>query len=200
MSRKAIISILFAVLLGICLSTVLCGEIVDRIVAVVNGRIITSSDIQKEHRIQLALGDPEQTDPEALDSLIDRYLMEEEMSQYPGLDVAEADVEQRMKLVTDTHGLSQADLRTAILQKFQRRQYLYVRFGQFIVVSNEEIETFYNNEFVPEAKRRGETPPELSQVATQIRQYITDLKQGQELEGSLKELRNRSTTAIEIIQ
>jgi parvulin-like peptidyl-prolyl isomerase len=200
MKRRVIFSILFAVISstnfvpdGLC-------EIVDKIVAVVNGRIITLSDIRKEHQIQLALDDPAETDDEVLHSLIDRYLLEEEMSQYPGLDVSDDELDPLMKGIIDTHGLSLKDIREANIRKIQRQKYLYSRFGQFIVISNEEIEKFYNDQFVPEAKRRGVTPPELSQVTMQIRQNLLQEKLSQELEDSLKDLRTRSTTNIEILK
>jgi hypothetical protein len=200
MSRKVVFSLLFAIVSWTSLSPRSQAEIVDRIVAVVNGRIITLSDIRKEHQIQLVLGVPADTEEVILKSLIDRYLLEEEMYQYPGLNASDDEVDEDMKLVTVTHGIPPAEIRAAIVRRIQWRKYLYLRFGQFIVVTNEEIEAFYNNEFVPEAKRRGVAPQALSQVTMEIHQHIYEIKLSQELENSLKELRTRSTTTIEVFQ
>jgi len=202
MSRKAILSLLFSIITWTGFSLSGQCEIVDKILAVVNGRIITSSDIRKEHRLHLAMNVRTETDEAVLSGLIDRYLLEVEMSQYPGLDVSDDEVDQRMKNVTDTHGLALSDIRNAYIQNIQREKYFDLRFGQFIVVSNEEIETYYNNVYLPEAKRRGVTPEDLNnQVSTLIRQniYKEKLSQKKELEDFLKELRNRSTNTFEII-
>jgi len=202
MSRKAILSLLFSIITWTGFSLSGQYEIVDKIAAVVNGRIITLSDIRKEHRIQLAMNAPAETDAALLSSLIDNYLVEEEMSQYPGLDVSDDEVDKRMKSVTDTHGLELSEIRKANTQMIQREKYFYLRFGQFIVVSPEEIEAAYNNEFVPGMKRLGETPQELKEVAPQIRQTILagKLSQSKELEDYVKELRNRSTNTIEVFE
>jgi hypothetical protein len=201
MSRKAILSLLFSIITWAGFSSSAQCEIVDRIVAVINGRIITLSDIRKEHRLQLAMNGPTETDGAVLNDLIDRYLLEEEMSQYPGLDVSDDEIDKGMKNVTDTHGLALSEIRNAYIHNIQRQKYFYLRFGQFIAVSNEEIETYYNKVYVPEAKRRGETPEDLNKVAQVIRQnvYFEKLSQQKELEDFLKELRTRSTTTIEII-
>ena len=50
------------------------AEVIDRVVAVVDGRIITLSDIRLEHEIHAVLGDPSETDEELLKSMIDRSL------------------------------------------------------------------------------------------------------------------------------
>lgn len=181
--------------------TPLRGEIVDKIAAVVDGRIITLSDIRKEHQIESAFDVPAQTDEETLNSLIDQHLMEEDMSQYPGLDVTDDEVDDYIKkTITDKHGLSDSDLRAAVVRKIQRANYVYQRFGQFIVVSNEEIEAYYKDNLVPEMKQRGLMPPELSQVSMDIQKHLREMKMIQENDDSLKEVRNRSTTRIEIPQ
>ena len=201
MSRKVVFSLMFAFMACATFAAAVHGEVVDKIVAVVDGRIITLSDVRKQHQIDLALQYPGETDEEALNSLIDRYLLEEEMAQYPGSDVTDKEVEDEMSAVTDNHGLSVMDIRAAIISRIQRRNYLTRRYSQFIVISDEEIETYYNNEFVPEAKKRGVTPPPLSQTVTMdIRQNLMVEKLKKELDDSLKELRSRSTTSIEIIQ
>ena len=200
MSRKVVFSLMFSVMACANFAAAGRGEIVDKIVAVVDGRIITLSDVRKQHQIDLVRKYPAQTDEEALNSLVDRYLLEGEMAQYPGSDVTDKEVDDEMNRVTDNHGLSTMDIRAAIIGEIQRRNYLIRRYSQFIVISDEEIETYYNDEFVPEVKQRGDTPPPLSQVAMDIRQNLMVEKLKKELDDSLKELRSRSTTSIEIIQ
>ena len=168
------------------------AEVIDRIVAVVDGRIITLSDIRLEHEIQLVLGDPAETDEDLLKSMIDRTLLEEEMAQFPSLDVDEDEVDERMKDISDLRGVARAAIQNAITRKIQRRKYLDLRYRQFIVVTSEEIEKEYETAFVPEAVRRGIVVPELKAIEGDLRMILFEKKLSQELEESLRDLRVRN--------
>jgi hypothetical protein len=172
------------------------AEIIDRIAAVVDGRIITLSDIRKEHQIGAALGDPVDTDEVQLKSLIDRALLEKEMMQFPGLDVSESEIDERMKSIQDLRGVPVSDIRNAIFQRIQRDRYKRQRYRQFIVVSNEEIRIEYESVFVPEAKRRGIDIPDLSQVRDEIQEILFESKVADEIETSLISLRVRSNVEV----
>jgi parvulin-like peptidyl-prolyl isomerase len=174
------------------------AEVIDKIAAVVDGRIITLSDIRKEHQLGAVLGDPVETDDIQLKSLIDRALLEGEMAQVPGLDVSESEIDERMKSIQDLRGMALPDIRNAISQRIQRDRYKRQRYRQFIVVSNEDIRIEYESVFVPEAKRRGIDVPDLSQVQNEIREILFESKVSDEIEDSLKALRARSN--IEIFQ
>src|SRR5882724_2809708 len=128
------------------------AEIIDRMAALVAGRIITLSDIRKEREIMTVLGDVPGTDNDILQALIDRYLLEEEFSQFPGLEISDEDVDERMKVIKNFHGVPESEIRKALMLKFQRRLYLDLRYRQFILVSNDEIRTYYESVFVPEVR------------------------------------------------
>jgi len=188
--------LLFAVFSAIFSNSIAQAEIIDRIAAAVDGRIITLSDIRKEHQIGAALGDPVETDELLLKSLIDRALLEKEMVQFPGLDVAESEIDERMKSIQDLRGVSVSDIRNAISQRIQRDRYKRQRYRQFIVVSNEEIRIEYETVFVPEAKRRGIDVPDLSQVQDEIQEILFESKVADEIETSLISLRARSNVEV----
>ena len=186
-----------ALSISICNSLAL-AEVIDRIAAVVDGRIITLSDIRKEHQIAAVFADPVLTDENQLKSLIDRTLLEKEMDQFPGLEVSEDEIDDRMKSIGDLHGIAIDEIRNAVSQRIQRDRYIKQRYSQFIVVSNEEIRIQYETVFVPEAKRRGIEIPDLSQVQNTIQGILFEEKVSEEIETSLKSLRDRSD--IEIFQ
>lgn len=172
------------------------AEVIDKIVAVVNGQIITLSDIRLEHDIQAVLGDPSSTDEELLKSMIDRALLEAEMAQFPSLDVSDDEVIDRMKEIPDLRGVAPAAVRNAIIQKLQRRKYLDLRYRQFIVVSSEEIEKEYDTIFVPEAVKRGITVPELKTIEGDLRMILFEKKVSQEVDESLRDLHTRGNVEI----
>jgi len=175
-----------------CPLSFLHAEVIDKVAAVVDGRIITLSDIRLEHEVQAVLGDPPETNEELLKSMIDRALMEEEMAQFPSLDVSDDEVDERMKTVTDFHGVDPSAVRSAIVRKIQRRRYLELRYQQFIVVSNEELEKEYETAFVPEAVKRGIPVPALKDIEENLRMILSEKKVSEEVEMSLRDLRARS--------
>src|SRR3954469_3839918 len=172
--------------------SLLHAEVIDKIAAVVDGRIITLSDIRLEHEIQTVLGDPAETNDELLKSMIDRALMEEEMAQFPSLEVSDDEVDERMKAIADFHGVDPSAVRSAVVRKIQRRRYLELRYQQSIVVSNDEVEKEYETTFVPEAIKRGVKVLELKDVEQTLRMILVEKKVSQEVEMSLRDLRARS--------
>jgi len=192
MHRNIAILVVLALICGGISTGIAGSEVIDRIVAVVDGRTITLSDIRSEHEIQAVLGDPSETDEDLLKSMIDRSLMEEEMTQFPSLDISVEEVDERMKAISNLRGVNPSVIRDAIIHKLQRRRYLDLRYRQFIVVSSEEIEKEYDTVFVPEAVKRGIAAPELKVVESDLRMILFEKKLSQEVEESLQDLRARS--------
>ena len=67
------------------------GEILDRIVAVIDDKfIITLSDVRKERAIQSALGGSAGSDESIVDALIERHLVDQEIAAFrrlPGVEI-----------------------------------------------------------------------------------------------------------------
>jgi len=172
------------------------AEVIDRIAAVVNGRIITLSDIRKENEVRAVVerGYKPQTEAVLLQSMIDNDLLDEEMAQYPGLDVNDDEIDEQMKSISNFRGVAPAEIRDALSREIQRYKYISLRYRQFIVISNEEIKNFYDSTFVPEVRKTGDTVPDLQDVTDKIRTILFEEKVIDELEASLKAIRARSNT------
>ncbi|HET9131779.1 MAG TPA: hypothetical protein VFO86_12560 [Terriglobia bacterium] len=192
MKRRLTILLLLAMFCWSRPVSLLHAEVIDKVVAVVDGKIITLSDMRLEHEVQAILGDPSETNEELLKSMIDRALMEEEMAQFPSLDVSDDELDERMNAITDFHGVDPSAVRSAIVRKIQRRKYLELRYRQFIVVSSEEIEKEYETTFVPEAVKRGIAVPQLKDIEENLRMILFEKKVSEEVEASLRDLRARS--------
>jgi len=172
----------------------LFGELLDRIVVVIDDEsIITLSDIRKERVIQSALGASPGTDDEIVEALIERHLVEGQIAQFLEIEVAEAPVEERLRMIGNPPGVSIEDLRKAVIDELRRRQFMIERFQQFIRVSEEELQQYYNEVFAPEVRRRGERLPPLEEVREEIRRNKVALKMNDEVGSWLAELRRRST-------
>ena len=132
------------------------AEIIDRILAVVNGALIMQSDVRMAMRLGLVPA-PSATDSLAapLDALIERRLVLEEVDRYAPPDPNDADVGRRLDDVRqragaafDTilreSGISVDQLRRQMRDDLRIDAYLLQRFGA-MQPSEEEIQQYYRD-------------------------------------------------------
>jgi hypothetical protein len=130
------------------------AEIIDRILAVVDGAIIMQSDVAAAVRLSMvpatSAADPI---PAALDALIERRLILEEVDRYAPPDPADADIDRRVSEIRtrtgarfDTvlleSGLSAEQLRRQVRDDLRIESYLQQRFGA-MQPSDDEIAQYY---------------------------------------------------------
>jgi len=190
-------------LLFVCFWSLTAGlraEVLDRMVAVVDGHIITASDVRQEREISMRLGDKPIEDEKALiQHMIDNYLIETQIADFPGVDVTDAEVDAELKNSVPREGVPSAATREAVRLRIRMRKYFELRFGQFIRPSDEDIRNYYNNVFVPAAKERNVNPiPPLDQVTDLIRSNVFQESLNHEINIWLEAIRRRST--IEVFQ
>jgi hypothetical protein len=181
-------------------------EVLDRVMAVVNSgnmkKVITLSDLRKEREVQAVLGVELPTDEDALKFLIERYLVEDQMIQFSGIEPSEQEIEQRLQEVSNPHGVDPAAVREAAASELKRLKFLELRFGQFIHPTDEELKEYYDTEFVPAARKQGGEPlpfdraMQLPDIAKRLRDTVTDLKLHQEVDTWLKAIKERSEIEI----
>ena len=169
------------------------GEVIDKILVVVNERhIITLSDIQKERTIQLALGTDLGDDDAVANALVDKYLVEEQMARYRGIEISEERIQERLSAIKDSRGLSPEELRRAVISKLQRSEFASQRFGPFVRVSDEELRKYYEEEYIPLVRRSGVVIPTFEQAKDDVRQILVTLRISDELENWMTELLRRA--------
>ena len=132
------------------------AEIIDRILAVVDGAIIMQSDVSAALRLSLvpvsAAPDPV---PAALDALIERRLILEEVDRYAPPDPPDGDIDRRLSQIRtragarfDTvlaeSGLSVEQLRRQLRDDLRIESYLQQRFGA-MQPSDDEIAQYYRD-------------------------------------------------------
>jgi len=169
------------------------GEVIDKIVVVINDRfIITLSDIQKERTIQLALDTNLGNDDAVANALVEKFLFEEQMTRYRSIEIPEERVQEHLREIKDPKGLSPEELREAVIGKLRRAEFASQRFGPFIRVSDEELRKYYDEEYVPLARRSGLPVPTFEQATNDVRQILVTLKISGELETWMTELLGRA--------
>jgi SurA N-terminal domain len=190
--------------------------VVDRMAAVVNKRVILESELDQAARVEyLTQGKPltggNLSSPEllaVLEQLIDRSLLEQQMvhpemvapqpeemaarlkevrERIPG-----ASDEERWKAMLAAYGVTQQDVEEHLASEFRVLRLVDLRFRGLVRVDKGAIAGYYQDQFVPELKRRGATPPALDEVAGKIEKILVEQRVNDMLNEWLQALRTQA--------
>jgi hypothetical protein len=171
------------------------GEVIDKIVAVVEGRIITRSDVRQEREMRAQLNEPAaQTEADLTRQLADEYLLERQVADYPNTEVTNAEVDADI----DRMGLPQPasdGIQEIIRRRLRIRKFVDLKFRPFIHPTEDEIRQYYETVFIPAARASGPSailPLTNPEMAGAIRENIVQEKLTHELESWLDGVRKRS--------
>lgn len=181
------------------------AEIIDRILAVVNGAIIMQSDVAVAVRLGMVpastTADPI---PAALDALIERRLILAEVDRYAPPDPPEAEVDRHLAEIRARAGarfdptlvecgLSLDQLRRHVRDDLRIDAYLMQRFGS-TQPSDEEILAYYRDHQVAYT-RNGIVQP-LNDVREAVRAAIITEKRNATIRDWVTGLRRRSNVNV----
>src|SRR5690242_458382 len=211
---KLVVKILILVFaLGVA-GAVRAQQVVDKMVATVNGgvrtELITYSDLMWQLALQpdTPLDDPrsEQLN-RALQLLIDQRLILQEAEKLPTITptpqeisdarneltkhfASESVMRERMQRV----GLTSEKLDDILEQRLKMEKYLDFRFRNFVVISQQEIAAYYRDVYVPRLKARtpGRIVPPLEQVRDEIEKTLMESKIESDTDAFLDTLRERA--------
>lgn len=186
----------FPLLLCLIVTRLAGAEIIDRIVAVVNDHVITLSDVRRAERVREVLGYPKIDQKQLVRELVDAQLIEEQITQFFGVEVSEAEIDTMMKSVGDLRGVPVDVVRDAVRRRLRTEEFFNLRFRQFLRATDDEIREYYNKIFVPAAQQKGGPVPSLEQVTEMIRENIVQEKATQDVETWLTATRRRSDIEI----
>ena len=180
------------------------GEVIDRVLAIVNGRLITLSDLRTVEQLRLDTVDAvPDGDAPLLDRLIDRTLVLQEVERYapPEPDAAAVDARAReiearlgprdaVPAALQRLGVSEAWLRRWIRDDFRVEAYVAQRFAGSAAPTEEEIENYFR-EHPGESSGSGGTlsPADARQLA---RDRLTSARRQQAVSDWLAGLRRRA--------
>ncbi len=178
-----------------CLSFPLAirAEIIDRIAAVVDGHIITTSDIRQQREIRTTLGDkPIEDEAAFLQQMIDDYLIETNMTDVT-VDVTDDELDAEMRKFAPGSGLPLTKVREVVRLRIRMRKYFDKRWGESIHPTDEDIHRYYQTVFVPAAKERGLTSiPALETIAESVRNNVFQEALNHEINIWLEAIRRKS--------
>ena len=196
------------------------GEVIDRIVATVNGHVILLSDWEDSLRYEaFSSGRPlDRMTPDdrksALDHLIDQELLREQLKDSDVLhpsseDVAgrvaeirkqfpEAETELGWRRLLDSYRLSEENLKNRVAAQLDLMRLVDARLRPSVTVDSKSIESYYSEELLPQLRQSGGQNVPLADVTAKIKELLTQKKISQLLTAWLQDLRAGSEIRAEL--
>jgi hypothetical protein len=194
-------------------------EVVDRMVAVVNGReLITYTDLLWQLALQpdVPLEQPRLEDlKRALDLVVDQRLISQEAEKLPSVAPTNEEINQEINhLIKTAFGSSQSafyarlarvglgedstQLREIVQDRVRIQKYLDFRFRSFTVVTPQEVEEYYRDVYVPRHRRQrpGVVVPKLEDVFKDLQAELTENKVESDTDEFLEEARGAAEITI----
>ena len=198
---------------SLCLATAMVaegGEIVDRVVANVNGYVLLQSDWEEELALEgliniRALDSftvAERT--AALDRLIDQELLREQVRPPDVVPAdqltvrlteirklyAEGATEEGWRSVLHRYGLTQSILEKRLGNNLQLMRLVDAKLRPSVQIDQKAVETYYHEQLLPELKKTGGKEVTLAEVIGKIRDLLAEQKFNQLLSNWLASLRS----------
>ncbi len=194
------------------------AQVIDRIVATVNGHVILQSDWDEALCYEALLTDrtlAQFTDDErrvVLDRLIDLELLRGQMksADFPHATDAEvaarvADARKQYPQATSAdawqallaqYHLTEKDIFAHVQQQIDVMRLVDARLRPTVEIDSKSIEAYYRDKFVPKLKQSGASEVPLAEVSGKIRELLTEEKVSELLVSWLQSLRSEGQIRI----
>jgi peptidyl-prolyl cis-trans isomerase SurA len=194
------------------------GEVIDRIVATVNGQIILQSDWNAALRYEgllsaRSLSDFTDEDRRALlDRLIDQELLGEQMKsaliKHASEEEAATQVAQTRQLYPDAatddgwkailakFGLTEKALVAHVQEQLDLMRLVDAHLRPTVQIDSKTIEAYYRDQIVPQLKQSGAGEIPLQEVSAKIRELLTEEKVSELMVSWLHSLRSESKLSV----
>jgi peptidyl-prolyl cis-trans isomerase SurA len=192
------------------------GQVVDRVVANVNGHVILQSDWEQEVAYEAFSNarDPDSFTTEerkaALDRLIDQELLREQVrpSQPAPADQVASRMAEVRKLYKDCvteanwqaklqhYGLTQTVLEKRLSDEIQLMKLVEDRLRPSVQIDQQAVETYYQERLLPELRKAGSRATPLTEVFGHIKDLLAEKKMNELITSWLANLRSGSHIAV----
>ena len=217
-TKNAVVLALIVFIGAFILPAAWAGEVIDRIVAVVNGHIILQSDWDEalsyeallDHRDVGQFTDEDRRG--VLDRLIDQELLGEQMKSASFQHASESEVSDRVEearkqypeAATDEgwgrvlarFGLSEKDLMAHVEQQIDLMRLVDAHLRPAVQIDSKTVEAYYREKFVPQLKQSIVEAVPSTDVAAKIRELLTQQKVNELMVSWLQSLRSESKVSV----
>jgi hypothetical protein len=181
------------------------GQVLDRILASVGGRVVTLSDVRAAHDLRLVdVGSGADQTRAVLDRLIDRLLVLDEVERYAPPEPEERVIAQRVEEIRSTFdspdafraamrasGWSETGLRSWVRNDLRIRAYLEQRFAGVIEPTGEDLENYVRE--ITADLRRTNKPVDEAEVRRLARERAVSVRRQALIREWVDGLRRRAT-------
>ncbi len=191
----------------------LAAATLDRIAALVDRQVLTVSEITQMAEIRFFPRASGKSDDDyrrtILDNLIAQALRFRDVERFGATDISKDAIEARLLQIRNRFAapadfdaavqhaeLSLDEVRALVKRELQVESYIQERFAPMIVVSTDEIDTYYRGPWSQQRRQRGLAIPPLSQVQDEIRTDLKSTRLQQEIDKWTTELRSRANVDI----
>lgn len=209
----------FSLIIALLMAPSLRAEVLDRIVATVNGHIILQSDWDDAVRAEAFLNGRPAEQPSAperkaaLDRLIDQELLREQMrssdfrhanadeiaqriqeirGQYP-----DAQSDQAWNDILKRYSMSADELKQRVTLQLDLAKLVDAKLRPSVNIDSDTIESYYNQQLLPQLKQAGAAEVSLDSVTPKIKELLTQQKVNELLVAWLHNLRSSSEIQTE---
>jgi len=208
--RQALGGVMVAGLLFGCLPIARAQKLVDQILALVNDDVVTRTDllwsIALDPRAPSPAG-PVSSDllKQKLDVMVDQRLVAQEAARLPSADLTQDEVDKkRTELVksfkseadfrqrVESVGLTPDRIDDLIRERILIDRFVEFRFRSFVLVTEPEIQKYFDETLVPRIRAAGQVPPALAKVSDDINALLKQEKINQEIDRWLTTVRQRA--------
>ena len=186
-----------------------CAAEIDRLIAAVNGRVITEGDLDLARNLNAIIfydkspGNSSRDDE--VERLVDLELMRQELKSFSMTQEDETKVEARLQSLRDAYagkgglpqllqrlGLQESELVSYLQLESSITKFVDFRFRPFVHVSEEEIKAYYRTRLTPQLEKAKVALPPLTQISTRIEEILREEKINAVLEQWIKDVRRNS--------
>lgn len=198
--------------------TLHAGDVIDRIVATVNGHIILQSDWDEALCYEALLSGRtleefgEEDRRAVLDRLIDQELLGEQMKSALFQHASDAETEATIadarkkypegstdegwQAVLARFGLTEKEVVERVREQIDLMRLVDARLRPTVQIDSKSIEAYYREKFVPQIRQAGAHDVPLEQVSGKIRELLTDEKVNELMVSWLQSLRSESNVSV----
>ena len=203
--RKLVFLLLFAALPASAVT-------VDRIAAVIDGQVLTVSEIAQMVELRFfprAAKTDDDYRRDVLDALIAQALRLRDVERFGAQDISRDAIEARLVEIQRRHGSEAAfnaalarteltldEIRALVKRQLQVEAYIEERFAPLIFVGPDEIDAYYRGPWSEQRRERGLRIVPLNEVSEDIRLAVRSQRLQQEIEKWTAQLRARASVDV----
>jgi len=186
------------------------SRIVDRIAARIEDDIILQSQVRELGAFQQLIEGHSETDDKLIEELIEQWVVQTEASASHFPEPAQSEVDRELERLKarfpgsqkytarlNELGLSSAQVRQLLSRQIYVERYLDYKFRPSVQVEEADINTYYENELLPELAKTNQPAPGRSAVEEQIREVLVQRGIGSLTAKWLDETKSRLKIEIE---